>query len=194
MTTPSNQKLSPQSSVDAPPEPVDVVQETNPKRIPFKFGAKSTDTDSSSAPGKDVPPKRQRRTNTSSTASNGKTSRTVENDFRPGVIEAGLTGMYGQIGLMVGMLDPQCGSIIVQNAQTMAASMEAWAKESPTAREFLNKMVTTSVIGQVIAAHAPVVAAIAMHHVPAIRRKFNPDAPTNGETGMGPQGNVKVAV
>jgi hypothetical protein len=112
-----------------------------------------------------------------------------------GSITAGISQLYGQVGMFVGMFDKECGSAIVTNAQAMGASLEAAAKESPAMQEFLNKMITTSVWGQVIAAHLPVVMAISMHHVPAIRDRVNPKAPGGADAsapGSGSPSNVKA--
>lgn len=160
-------------------------------RSPFSIKRGTTDIPggSTGTTTKDTPPKRSRKGGTGTAGTAKPTASTV--DYQPGVITQGLESFYGQIGMVVGMFDSHCGTVILQNTQPMAASMEAWAKESPSARSFLNKLVTTSVIGQVIAAHTPIVMAIAMHHVPAIRNKFNPPEPVNGDSGVGP--NVKVA-
>jgi len=191
MTTPaSNSKNGPEFT--EPVTPVTVDKEV-PKRTPFGVRRAQTDTPGGTpdSPPRDTPPKRRKSagTGTGATAKNA----TTAIPYTEGVISGGLQQFYGQIGMVVGMFDEHCGTAIIQNAIPMAASMEAWAKESPAAREFLNKLVTTSVIGQVIAAHTPMVMAIAMHHVPAIRKKFNPPVPAPGDSGTGASGNAKVA-
>lgn len=145
-----------------------------------------------SLPGgrKDIPPKRPRR------SASTKASMAAQDPIKPGAISEGIAQFYGFIGMSVGMIDPHCGGIIVQNAQPMANSLEEAAKTSPALRKFLEGLVTTSVWGQVMAAHAPVLTAIAAHHVPAIRDRVNaftpeppvqpapatPDSPMAGRT------------
>lgn len=92
--------------------------------------------------------------------------------YKPGVISQGLTGLYGQLGMMLGMIDPHCGQAIIANAEVMAQSLEKLAKDNPAVREWLTRLVTTSVIGEVIAAHMPVAFAIFMHHTPIGRAKM----------------------
>lgn len=105
-------------------------------------------------------------------------------EYVPGRIGEALAGTYAQIGMMWGMFDPQCAQVLISNSKSMADSMEKWAKESPAVRGVLEKLITTSVIGEVIAAHAPIVMAIGMHHVPALRNKMGQGAGVPGNSGM----------
>jgi hypothetical protein len=98
--------------------------------------------------------------------------------------------MYSQFAMLVGMFDPDIAQAIVMNTQAMAASMENLAKESPATRAVLNKMVATSAVGQVIAAHTPVAMVIAVKYIPAIRNRVNPTAPPSPDSG--PASNTKA--
>lgn len=191
MTTPaSNSKDIPDTIAVNIGDPADTA---TPKRSPFgvrKGTTVSGGTTTEQAP-RDTPPKSRKRS-TGSTAGTTKNNST-EAPYQAGVIQAGLEGMYGQIGMFVGMFDPDIGSAVLQNAQAMAASMENLAKESPATRAFLNKLVATSAIGQVIAAHTPVAMVIAVKYIPAIRNRVNPPAPAPGDNGTGTPGNTKVA-
>lgn len=93
-------------------------------------------------------------------------------DYHPGVIGAGIANTWGQFGMLVGMIDPHCGGLFVTNAKQMGEAMEKLAKTNPAVRQFLLNLISTSVIGEVIAAHFPVFAGIAMHHIPAARAKM----------------------
>lgn len=137
-------------------------------------------------PPKDTPPKRRSNTRGSSTPS-GAPKPAASGPLPHGAIAAGMANLYGQVGMFWGMFDPTCGKAIATNALAMGESLEAAAKESPAFREFCEKLISTSVWGQVIAAHAPVVAIIAMHHVPAIRNKFNPATAGTPDSGIGTQ-------
>jgi|SRR3954462_4416958 len=142
-----------------------------------------------SAP-KDTPPRRRTpRVSRTAGTSTPKEARVVD-ALPDGTIAAGMAEMYGQIGMFWGMFDPQCAAALTANAVEMGKSLEAVAKESPAVRDFLQKMVTTSAWGKVIAAHLPVAMAIAMHHVPAIQKRFNPGVPEHADTGM--NGNSKT--
>jgi hypothetical protein len=90
--------------------------------------------------------------------------------FVEGYLTEHLTKFYGNIGMMVGMFDPTCGSTVVMNAKQMAESMEKLAETSPGTRKFLMSLVSTSALAEVIAAHMPVLMAIAMHHTSAGQR------------------------
>lgn len=137
-------------------------------------------------PPKDTPPKRKsspRRTSTDAP------SKPAVDALPDGALAKALADTYGQIGLFVGMMDPVCGTAIIENAMAMGSSLEALSKESPATKEFLQKLITTSAVGKVIAAHLPVGIAILAHHVPAIRNRFNPGNPEHADSGIGP--NVK---
>lgn len=119
----------------------------------------------------DSAPKRQRRRASLPTSGKAKSTRAIPG-YEPGVIAKGLTNFYGQVGMMVGMFDPTCGQTIVANAQPMAESLEKAAKQNPELRAWLMKLVSTSVLGEVIAAHTPVALAIFMHHTAFGRAKM----------------------
>lgn len=87
---------------------------------------------------------------------------------RPGQLKKPLMEMYGSIGMTVSMFDPQCGTTVMMNAEKCAEAMEALARDNPAVRRVVMQLITTSVWGQVVAAHMPIIYAIAMHHVPAL--------------------------
>lgn len=75
-----------------------------------------------------------------------------------------LTQLYGSIGAGVFMLNHADGAVILANAETMAQSLNEWGNADPRIRKVLEKLCTTSAIGQVVAAHAPVILAIVNNH------------------------------
>lgn len=93
---------------------------------------------------------------------------------RIGKLEKNLTDTYQTVGMFVGMVDRYCGQTIMDESETMAASMVEWAEEDPKVKAALLRMTTASAFGKVLAAHAPVLMAIGSHHVPAIRKTFFP--------------------
>lgn len=87
---------------------------------------------------------------------------------RPGALKKPLMEMYGSIGMAVSMFDPQCGFAVMQNAEKCAEAMEGLARENEAVRRVVMNMIQTSVWGQVLAAHSPIIFAIAAHHVPKV--------------------------
>lgn len=129
---------------------------------------------------KDSPPKRNTRS-----GKQGGTPKPPPGPYKPGVIADGLTGSYVKIGMFWGMFDPHCGEAIVQNAEKMAQAADRIAKNSPKVRVFLEGLIATSEWGELVEAYLPVAAAIAVHHVPAIRRRFYQPATPQTDSGIG---------
>ena len=67
--------------------------------------------------------------------------------------------------------DPSCGRIIIENSEKCADALDDLAKTNSAVRYFLITLFTTSAWGAVVMAHAPIVMAIAMHHVPALKKQ-----------------------
>lgn len=88
-----------------------------------------------------------------------------------GGLKGPLVNVYTGIGMSVMPFDPGCGRIIIENAEACATALDDLAKTNPAVRRVLLSLVTTSAWGAVIMAHAPIVMAIAMHHVPALRER-----------------------
>lgn len=84
-------------------------------------------------------------------------------------LEKKLEKFYGGIGMAVFGFDQHCGQVIISNAGSMAASLDQLAKQNPEVRKLLERLMETSAYGLVIAAHAPVVFAIALHHSPKMQ-------------------------
>lgn len=83
--------------------------------------------------------------------------------------EKPLTDLYTAVGSMVMMYDPPCGTAIISNANKCAVALEDLARENDAVRRALTSLIQTSVWGSVIAAHAPIMLAIVMHHSPVVR-------------------------
>jgi hypothetical protein len=88
-----------------------------------------------------------------------------------GGLKPALTQMYAGIGMAVMPFDPACGRVVIENAESCAAALDELAKTNPAVRRVLLSLVTTSAWGAVIMAHAPILMAVAMHHVPTLREK-----------------------
>lgn len=97
---------------------------------------------------------------------------------RGGKLADGLQDIYVTIGMMLMVVDPVCAQAVITAAPECAKSMEKLAKENEAVRRVLLKMLETSAWGSVIAAHLPILMAVAAHHVPALQRGLQPPAPS----------------
>lgn len=88
---------------------------------------------------------------------------------KPGALARSLADMYGAIGFGVSMFDQSCGQVIIIEAESMANSMEKLAMENESVRRVLERLLSVNAIGQVIAAHMPVIMGIARHHAPGLK-------------------------
>lgn len=88
-----------------------------------------------------------------------------------GGLKGPLTQLYVGIGMSVMPFDPSCGRTIIENADKCAEALDELAKTNTAVRNFLIGLCTTSAWGAVLMAHAPIVMAIAMHHVPALKKQ-----------------------
>lgn len=80
-----------------------------------------------------------------------------------------LTEMYGFIALAIMPLDPQCAMAIMEAAPKAAESLDALAKNNDAVKRVLIMLTQTSAWGAVISAHLPIIIAVSVHHVPAIK-------------------------
>lgn len=87
---------------------------------------------------------------------------------RGGFVEP-LMEMYGFIALGLMAVDPQCAMAIMEAAPKAAESLDALAKKNPGVRRVLVMLTQTSAWGAVIAAHMPIIVAISVHHIPAVK-------------------------
>lgn len=76
-----------------------------------------------------------------------------------------LMQMYGLVGLTIKMRgDDACGDMILEQAEKCAESVDELAYQNESVRRVLDSLLTTSAIGLVVAAHAPILVAVASHH------------------------------
>lgn len=98
-----------------------------------------------------------------------------------GGLKPALENFYVGIGLAMLPFDPHCAGIVLDNAEKCAASMDEWAKTNQAVRRVLIQLVNATAFGAVFAAHAPIIMAISMHHIPALREKQEKMAGEMGE-------------
>jgi hypothetical protein len=84
--------------------------------------------------------------------------------YRSGMFVRPLTELYTGIGMVLMPFDPVCSRGFIEQAESCAIALDQLAKENHTARRILMGVVTTSTVGKVFAAHAPIIALAAMHH------------------------------
>lgn len=88
--------------------------------------------------------------------------------------KGGLKPALEQIYMLVGMglmpVRPTVGKAIIEAAPECAESLVKYAETNPAFKRFLINFVSTSDLGKVIAAHAPIFIAIAME-LPIVRKK-----------------------
>lgn len=101
---------------------------------------------------------------------------------RNGQLVKPFTDLYVSIGTMMLPFDQVCGMAVIQSAPKCAEALEQLARENPAVRRALMAIVETSVWGAVIAAHAPILLAVAMHHVPAVRDNMPQPPQMNGQS------------
>jgi hypothetical protein len=87
-------------------------------------------------------------------------------------LRVALERFYENIGGLTLMFDPVCGQVIIDNAGRTAEAMNELAMQDIKVRRILERLVETSALGTVIAAHAPIALVIYSHHVlPVLARR-----------------------
>jgi hypothetical protein len=92
---------------------------------------------------------------------------------RKGTLAKSFTQMYVSIGTFLLPFDAACGGAVINAAPKCGEALEELARTNPAIRKALLAMLETSVWSQVILAHAPIMLAIAIHHVPAVRNNLS---------------------
>ncbi len=96
----------------------------------------------------------------------GKREKVTPPKGRPGALVRPLTQMYTSIGTVLIPFDSACGAAVISNAEDMAKSLDALARENDAVRRALMAMTQTSAWGGVLIAHLPLLLAIMAHHGP----------------------------
>lgn len=99
-----------------------------------------------------------------------------------------LEELYGTIALMMLPFDAECAMALMEAAPKCAESLDALAKKNPAVRRVLVTLTQTSAWGAVLAAHAPIIIAITVHHVPAVRN--SPMGVLLSGKGNAPEANI----
>lgn len=88
---------------------------------------------------------------------------------RKGMFVQPLTQMYVGLGMILMPVDPVCANAVMQSAENCARTLDELAYQNDAVRRALFAITQTSAVGAVIFAHLPILAAVMMHHVPAVQ-------------------------
>lgn len=86
-----------------------------------------------------------------------------------GGIAAPMAALYVKTGKLVKTWDVGCGNILIVSAEDCGKAWEELAKRNPQVRRVILALLNTSAMGDLMIAHAPIFAAVAIHHVPVVR-------------------------
>lgn len=89
-----------------------------------------------------------------------------------------LEDFYGGTGLMAALWSPYVGGVVLDCAPRCAAAIDAACQQSPAVRVMVERVLQTSVMGQVLGAHVPIAVALATR-----LRAGEPDPSTLSEAG-----------
>ena len=92
-----------------------------------------------------------------------------------------LTDLFVSLGAMVSPFDPTCGPAVVERAPDIAKALNKLANENDSVRKSLERMLTASAWGEVIAACAPILLIVAAHHTPIVPKSIIPVFEGGGE-------------
>lgn len=88
---------------------------------------------------------------------------------KPGYFKEPIAQLYGWVAMGLMPIDPVCANGLMESAVTAAEMWDELAQKNDTVRRMLYSLTKTTLMGQLVAAHAPLLGAIMMHHVPAVQ-------------------------
>lgn len=92
-----------------------------------------------------------------------------------------MAAIYRKTGEFIMPFDVGCGTVLVKGADDCGKAWEELARRNPAVRRALMSFLSTSAVSEVLIAHAPILAAVAVHHVPAVRNMMEKMASDAGE-------------
>lgn len=87
-----------------------------------------------------------------------------------GGIAGPVAALYRRIGTFIQPFDPGCGNALVMGADDCGKAWEEVCKRNPQVRRYVMAMLATGANMELVVAHAPIIAAVAIHHIPAVRQ------------------------
>lgn len=79
-----------------------------------------------------------------------------------------LEDMYTTVALGVGLFDMQCAGAISDSAPACAKAWQDLAEKNPNVRRVLRQVTEGGAFAGLIIAHAPIIVAVASHHMPQL--------------------------
>jgi hypothetical protein len=106
--------------------------------------------------------------------------------YHPGVLVKPLRELYTVAGTLVLPFNKPVGTAFIQNAEPCAIALDNAAKTDQAIRRVLMMLVAGSVWGQIIAAHMPILMALAVTAVPSMRESLHMVPSTPGDETVNP--------
>ena len=92
----------------------------------------------------------------------------------PPMPKGGIAGpvatLYKRAGSFIQPFDAGCGTALIMGAEDCGRAWEEVCKRNPQIRRYVLAMLATGANMELIVAHAPILAAVAIHHIPAVRQ------------------------
>lgn len=91
---------------------------------------------------------------------------------RPSKIKVEVQNLYMAAGLGIYPFDNAIGALIADNAENCAVAWDELAKKNASIKHALERLLETSAYGTLIAAHMPILVAVATKYVPHLRETY----------------------
>lgn len=110
----------------------------------------------------------------------------IPQQYHPGVLVKPLRELYTVAGTLVLPFNKPVGTAFIQNAEQCAIALDNAAKTDRAIRRVLMMLVAGSVWGQIIAAHMPILMALAVTAVPSMRESLHMVPSNPGDDTVNP--------
>lgn len=87
-----------------------------------------------------------------------------------GGIAGPVAALYKRAGTFIQPFDAGCGTALIMGADDCGKAWEEVCKRNPQFRRYVLAMIATGANMELLVAHLPIIAAVAIHHVPAVRQ------------------------
>lgn len=80
-----------------------------------------------------------------------------------------VAAFYRRAGTFIQPFDPECGSALIAGADGCGKAWDQVCRRNPQIRRYVLAMLATTTHLDLVVAHLPILLAVAIHHVPAVR-------------------------
>lgn len=87
-----------------------------------------------------------------------------------GGIAGPIAALYKRAGTFIQPFDAGCGTALIMGADDCGKAWEEVCRRNPQMRRYVLAMIATGANMELLVAHLPIIAAVAIHHVPAVRQ------------------------